>query len=142
MFLGRKFHLQTGVTGPANAWSPLHYVPLRLACGNPSIPGADYTPRKPHTSFFRFLLSSSVRTDVGFYRVPLRFYLFQYPAQIIFRANRALVFFAFFCLRRLEPTFAFAGCSLRFYLFQYPCAVLYTAQTALLLFPLTSVFVG
>ena len=50
--------------------------------------------------------------------------------------------FAFFCLRRLQPTLAFAGCSLRFYLFQYPCAVLYTAQTALLLFPLTSVFVG
>ena len=67
--MGRKFHLQTGVTGPANAWSPLHYVPLRLACGNPSIPGADYTPRKPHTSFFRFLLSSSVRTDAGFCRV-------------------------------------------------------------------------
>ena len=100
--MGRKFHLQTGVTGPANAWSPLHYVPLRLACGNPSIP---------------------VR-------------------RFIHRANRALVFFAFFCLRRLEPTLAFAGCSLRFYLFQYPCAVLYAAQTALLLFSLSSVLVG
>ena len=50
------------------------------------------------------------------------------------RANRAPAVSAFFCLRRLEPTFAFAGCSLRFYLFQYPGAVLYTAQTAHLLF--------
>ena len=81
--MGRKFHLQTGVTGPANAWSPLHYVPLRLACGNPSIP---------------------VR-------------------RFIHRANRALVFFAFFCFRRLEPTLAFAGCSLRSYLFQYPAQI-------------------
>ena len=81
--MGRKFHLQTGVTGPANAWSPLHYVPLRLACGNPSIPGRRF----------------------------------------IHRANRALVFSAFFSPRRLEPTLAFAGCSLRFYLFQYPAQI-------------------
>ena len=205
--MGRKFHLQTGVTGPANAWSPLHYVPLRLACGNPSIPGRRFirranrafvvsaffcprrleptlafagcslrfylfqypaqihTPRKPRTCFFRFLLSSSVRTDAGICRVlsqvlpvpvPLRRFIHRanrapvvllssvfvgynrrwlLPAALsgftcsstrrssIRRANRTLVFSAFFCLRRLEPTLAFAGCSLRFYLFQYPCAV-------------------
>ena len=140
--MGRKFHLQTGVTGPANAWSPLHYVPLRLACGNPSIPGrrfihranrapvfslysvfvgynrrwllpgasqvlpvpvpgAFHTPRKPRTSFFRFLLSSSVRTDVGFCRV----------------------------LSQVLPV-------------PVPGADSYTAQTAHLLFSLSSVFVG
>ena len=48
---------------------------------------------------------------------------FHTRAQIIFRANRALVFSASFCLRRLEPTFAFDGCSLRFYLFQYPAQI-------------------
>ena len=41
----------------------------------------------------------------------------------IHRANRALVFSAFFYFRRLQPTFAFAGCSLRFYLFQYPAQI-------------------
>lgn len=52
MFLGRKFHLQTGVTGPANAWSPLHYVPLRLAYGNPSIPGRRlYSAQTAHLLF-------------------------------------------------------------------------------------------
>lgn len=37
-----------------------------------------------------------------------------YPRKFYYRANRARVFFAFFCSRRLEPTFAFRGCSHRF----------------------------
>ena len=93
--MGRKFHLQTGVTGPANAWSPLHYVPLRLACGNPSIPGADYIPRKPRTSFFRFLLFSSVRTDAGFCRVLSQVLPVPVPGADSYTAQTALLFFRF-----------------------------------------------
>ena len=120
MFLGRKFHLQTGVTGPANAWSPLHYVPLRLACGNPSIPGAVLYAAQ--TAHLLFPLSS---VFVGYNRHLLLpgalsgFTCSSTRRRFIHRANRALVFSAFFCFRRLEPTLAFAGCSLRSYLFQY-----------------------
>ena len=46
-----------------------------------------------------------------------------YPRQFFHRANRALVFFAFFCSRRLEPTFAFRGCSLRFSPVRVPAQV-------------------
>ena len=37
-----------------------------------------------------------------------------YPRKFHYRANRALVFFALFIPRRLQPTFAFCGCSHRF----------------------------
>ena len=161
MFLGRKFHLQTGVTGPANAWSPLHYVPLRLACGNPSIPGAVlYAAQTAHLLFplssvfvgyNRHLLLPGALSGFTCSSTQRRLYSAQtahllFPLSSVFvgynrrwllpgalsgftcsstrrrfihRANRALVFFAFFCFRRLEPTLAFAGCSLRSYLFQY-----------------------
>lgn len=46
-----------------------------------------------------------------------------YPRRFFLRANRALVFFAFFCSRRLEPTFAFCGCSLRFSPVRVPAQV-------------------
>ena len=139
--MGRKFHLQTGVTGPANAWSPLHYVPLRLACGNPSIPGRRFVHRANRALVFSaFFCFRRLEPTLAFDGCSLRFYLFQYPCAVLYTAQTALLLFsAFFCPRRLEPTLAFAGCSLRFYLFQYPCAVLYAAQTAHLLFSLSSV---
>ena len=87
-------------------------------------PAQIHTPRKPRTCFFRFLLSSSVRTDAGICRVLSQVLPVPVPLRrFIHRANRALVFFAFFCFRRLEPTLAFAGCSLRSYLFQYPAQI-------------------
>ena len=97
--MGRKFHLQTGVTGPANAWSPLHYVPLRLACGNPSIPGAVLYAAQ--TALLFFPLSS---VFVGYNRRWLLtgalsgFTCSSTRRRFIHRANRALVFSAFFCL--------------------------------------------
>ena len=46
-----------------------------------------------------------------------------YPRQFFHRANRALVFFALFIPRRLQPTFAFRGCSLRFSPVRVPAQV-------------------
>ena len=39
------------VPGPANAWSPLPFVPLRLACGNPSMLGAAFPQKKKRLPF-------------------------------------------------------------------------------------------
>ena len=94
---GRKFFSQTGVPGPANARSPLHYVPFRLAFGNPSIPAQVPLPRKPPTSFFRSLHSPSVTIDVRFPRVLSQVFIcLGTRASSITALNRALAFLAFF----------------------------------------------
>ena len=48
------------------------------------------TPRKPHTSFFRFLLSSSVRTNAGFCRVFSQVLPVPVPVHSSFKKNNQL----------------------------------------------------
>ena len=79
---GRKFFSQTGVPGPANARSPLHYVPFRLAFGNPSIPAQVLSPRKPRTCFFRSLHSRWLQPTFAFRGCSLRFSPVRVPAQV------------------------------------------------------------
>ena len=107
---GRKFFSQTGVPGPANARSPLHYVPFRLAFGNPSIPAQVPLPRKPPTSFFRSLHSPSVTIDVRFPRVLSQVFTCSGTRANSITAQTAhLPFSLFFCFCRLLPTFAFGA---------------------------------
>ena len=120
---GRKFFSQTGVPGPANARSPLHYVPFRLAFGNPSIPAPILSPRKPRTCHFAFFCSRRLRPTFAFAGALTGFHLFGYPRQFHHPANRALVFFRSLHSRRLQPTFAFRGCSLRFSPVRVPAQV-------------------
>lgn len=84
---GRKFFSQTGVPGPANARSPLHYVPFRLAFGNPSIPAPILSPRKPRTSFFRSLQSRRLEPTFAFAGALSGFHLFGYPRKFLNRAK-------------------------------------------------------
>ena len=84
------------------------FSPVRIPTPIPS-------PRKPRTSFFSLSSFPSVRTDVRFTRVLSQVFTCSGTRSNSFTAlNRALVLFAFFCSRRLQPTFALRGCSLRF----------------------------
>ena len=102
-FCSRRLEPKFAFRGCSHRFSPVR-VPAQVS-----------KPRKPPTSFFRSLHSPSVTIDVRFPRVLSQVFTCSGTrASSITALNRALVLFAFFCSRRLQPTFAFRGCSHRF----------------------------